>query len=310
MARKLKSEDPAPIGHNSAAEEEANRVQFLSVLSQYDQALVDCEEPKAALKAAQKKVSTIVGLAKSIGIPKWRLEQRHNEMSRPPHENADNILAEARERRWAGIITPEQLKMYEEKTTPEEVMDASDWRSRGYKIGVLGRAANLPEGMPARFTQDFMEGHGDGRKSYLLTLAKNAPKPKGTKAADVAADAAKKLAEDPEQLDIEAAARKLKNDPKFMARGAPDADDGTADDSVPKLALLKAFAMRDPDDAARNAVIAEREAAGEVADPAEVQAFFDDLPLPLDDGFEMTDEEREAQKLRPSVQETEEAPVL
>lgn len=251
MARAVKKSDDhnpnAEHGHNSAAEEEASRVQFLSILSQYDGALGEVEVARAPLKAAQKKVSSIVGLAKAAGIPKWRLEARHDEMNRPPHENADNIIAEARERRWAGIISPEQLRMYEEKTAPEEVMDASDWSSRGYKIGVLGRAADLPDGMPSRFTQDFMGGYDDGRKSYMLTLAKNAPKPKGAKAKDIAADAESKVDEMPE-VDIEGAAKALKNS-DFMKTGAPDAE------------------------------------------------------------FEMTDEEREAQKLRPSVQENEE-PVL
>src|SRR6185369_7335545 len=99
VARKLnsaQSETPA-IGHNSQAEEEASRVQFLSILSQYDSALGEVELARGPLKAAQKKVSSIKGLAKAAGIPAWRLEQRHDEVQRPPHENADNIIAEARE---------------------------------------------------------------------------------------------------------------------------------------------------------------------------------------------------------------------
>lgn len=194
MARKLKdtpnAQNTAGIGDNSQAVEEASRVQFLSLLAQYDGALGELEIAKGPVKAAQKKLSSITGLAKAAGIPKWRLLQRHEEMSRPAFENAENIAAEARERRWAGIITPEQLKMHEEKNTPDEVRDAVDWRSAGYKSGVLGRAATLPEGMPARYTQDFLSGHEDGRKSYMLTLAQNAPKPMGMTAAELAAKAA------------------------------------------------------------------------------------------------------------------------
>ncbi len=178
MAKKLSltpKPDPntrATEGDNSAAVEEASRVQFLSLLSQYDAALSDLEIAKGPVKAAQKKIASITGLAKAAGVPKWRLLQRHDEMNRPPHENADNIIAEARERRWAGIITPEQLKMYEDKNTPQEAMDGIDWQSRGYRLGVLGRAAVLPEGLPPRFTQAFLEGHADAKKAEREAIAK------------------------------------------------------------------------------------------------------------------------------------------
>ncbi len=60
----------------------------------------------------------------------------------------DPIIQEARERRWAGIISPEQLRMYEEKNTPEEVLDATDWGARGLRelAGERERALSFPWG--------------------------------------------------------------------------------------------------------------------------------------------------------------------
>lgn len=215
------AESPPPIGDNSDAVEEGQRVQFLSIISKYDGALADLEVAQGPVRAARKQLSSIKGLAKAAGIPAWRLEQRYEEMQRPAFENADNIAAEARERRWAGIITPEQLKMHTAKDTPDEVRDAVDWRSAGYKAGVLGRAATLPEGMPTRYTQDFLGGHEDGRKSYLLTLAEAVPKPKGASAQQIAEQAAREFKQDNPEVDLDAEAKKLKGS-KFMERSAPD----------------------------------------------------------------------------------------
>lgn len=183
-------------------------------MARYEEALTAIEAAQGPLKAARALRKQVVGLAKASGMPEWRLKQRHDEMSRPTSENADNIAAEARERRWYGIITPEQLKMHTESGTPQEVMDEEDAKTEGFKRGVRGLSAELPDGLHARLTQPFLQGHAAGRTDYMLTLATNVPKPKETTAEQIAADAEGILAQD----EIDAAAKRLKNS-DFMERG-------------------------------------------------------------------------------------------
>lgn len=178
MARKLSDtpkSDPAPIGHNSAEIEEANRIQFLSILAKLDDADAKIEEAAAAVSAARKVRKSIIGLAKQADIPEWQLKQRQDEMRRNTAENAQRIAAEARQRRWTGIITPEQMEMHLGGATPQEAMDAEDAKTEGFKAGVRGRAAVIPDGMHVRFHQDFLRGHEAGRAEYLKTLEANVP---------------------------------------------------------------------------------------------------------------------------------------
>lgn len=198
--RDTKPKDPPTIGHNSAEVEEANRIQLLSVFAKYDAALGELELAQGPVRAARKKLASITGLAKQIGLPKWRLEQRHEEMQRPTHENADNIAAETRERRWLGIITPDQLSMRLDGNTPQEVIDEEDARTEGYKLGVRGKPATIPDTLNPRFHQPFLKGHESGWDDYILTLAENAPKSPGVTAASIVegvrAQAAADFAED------------------------------------------------------------------------------------------------------------------
>lgn len=200
MARRLPRtpapEAPAPQGHNSAAVEEANRVQFLSILAKLDAADADIENAAAVVAAARKVRKSIIGLAKQADIPEWQLKQRQDELKRTPVENAQRIDAEAKQRRWSGIINPEQMAMHLGDSTPQEVKDAEDAKSLGFRDGVRGRAASLPEKMHPRFHQDYLKGHELGRKDYMLTLAENAPKPRGMTAQQVAEQAAKDFAAD------------------------------------------------------------------------------------------------------------------
>jgi hypothetical protein len=190
-------------------------------------------------------------------------------MAQSSGENARQSAREARHRKWLGITSPEQQKMHLEEGTPAEARDEEDWNTEGYKLGLRGRAAELPPTMDARFTQPFMKGHEVGFKAYLATLAENAPKPKGMTAEEVAAKAAEDFAKDNPEIDVEKAARKLKNDPKFMDRSAPpEGGDETVD-------------------------------AGGCAPPVVVGAG-------PDDGFEATPEELAAQKPRQAVVEARE----
>lgn len=222
LSRNTAPESPAPIGDNSAAVEEGARVQLISIMSQYDAALGELEVAQAPVKAARKKLSSIKGLAKAAGIPAWQLEARHDEMQRPTFENAANAEAEAKQRKWLGIITPEQQKMFTGGDTPQETQDEGHWAGEGYKAGLLNKAAQLPEAIPERFVQVWLKAHGDGRKSFLLTIAENVPKPKGMTAQQVAEQAARDFAED--QAAERASIRKAKESLDAMVPVITDED--------------------------------------------------------------------------------------
>lgn len=179
----------AAPGDNVRAAEEADRVQFLSMLTRLNDADAKIEESRAPLKAAQAARKTIIGLAKAAGFPEWELKRRQDEAKRSTEENAEYEARERRQRRWAGIITPEQAKMHLEPDTPEEVRDGDHWKTEGFKAGLRGASAEPPEGIPARFLQDWLQGRDTGFKEYLLGISANAPRPPGTTTEQIANDA-------------------------------------------------------------------------------------------------------------------------
>ncbi|HKT53954.1 MAG TPA: hypothetical protein VJP88_05850 [Caulobacteraceae bacterium] len=222
---------PAPAGDNSARGEEAERVQLISFVAQLTQAEAEIESAKGPLKAAQKKRSGIVNLAKAAGFTAQKLKKRMEEMNRPSSENEADFAEETRHRRWLGITSPEQQKMHLEGNTPKESMDELDWQARGYRDGLRGLEAKPPEGCPPRMDQPYLKGHEKGRAESLAAIAANAPKPLGT-AAKVREQAAKDFAEDnkPEPGTPEAAAAERKAVSQARAaleanlpKGGPDA---------------------------------------------------------------------------------------
>lgn len=191
----------ATPGDNERAAEEADRVQFLSFLTRLNDADAGIEEARAPLKAAQNARKTVIGMAKAAGFPEWELRRRQEEAKRTTAENAEYEARERRQRRWAGIITPEQAKMHLEGDTPEEVRDAAHYKAEGYKAGLRNEAAAPPEGTPARFLQEWMQGHSSGHKDYLLGQAGMSPRPPGSDVQQIADDAAAKLSADTEAGD-------------------------------------------------------------------------------------------------------------
>lgn len=218
MARRLNK--PTPIstpapgpGHNAAAEEEANRIQLISVIAKLGAANDEIERAKGPLRAAQDVRKKIVGLGKAAGFTAKELEARLAEMTMPSREMAEQAAREHRHRRWLGILEPDQTSLLLGDQAPQEAKDETDWRMRGYRVGLQGRAAKLPEGIPPRMDQPFLAGHADGFTAYTAALEGRAPEP------SVAEQAKADYVEDKPEVDVEAAARKLRNDPKFMERG-------------------------------------------------------------------------------------------
>jgi hypothetical protein len=163
------------MGHNSTHGEEAERVQLISFVSQLISADAEVETAKGPYDAAKAKRRGIMKLAGAAGFPAEALKERMEEMNRPASENEQRFAAAARHRLWLGVTSPEQTKMHLEGGTPQEAVDEHDWQARGYRDGLRGLGAKLPEGIPARMDQPYLRGHEIGRKEHLDALEANVP---------------------------------------------------------------------------------------------------------------------------------------
>lgn len=206
---------PTPIGDNSAAGEESERVQLISIVSQLSSAEDAVETAKAPLKAAQKKRSQIIGLGKAAGFTAKELSARLDEMRTGTRDMAEREAREHKHRRWLGIIEPDQSKLILGDQAPQEIKDEAHWKGEGYKAGLRQMAPKPPPECGERFVQAWLAEHSRGLKE--VTLA-NVP---GGKAISEQAKA-DFMADNPE-VDLDAAARKLKKNPEFMSRDGPDA---------------------------------------------------------------------------------------
>lgn len=246
-----------PMGDNSNAAEEAERIQlisFVNKLSGIDGEIIDL---KAPLDAARARRKAIVNLAGAAGFTAEELKARMGEMGKDSREMAGIEVRTARHRRWLAIITPEQVEMHTGGNTPQEVRDEDYWRTEGFKLGLRGLPPVPPDTMEARFLQPFMQGHEAGMKTAMIAVAETAPKLTGG-AATVAKIAEADFRADNPEVDVDAAARKLKNDPKFMARGAGE--------EPPELTIVGAAEAEAPFEAS------EEEIAGQTTRAAVIGA--------------------------------------
>lgn len=175
MARKLKdtpTQSTPGIGDNSAAVEEANRIQLISIVAKLSATEGPIEEAAAALKAARKARSQIIGLGKSAGFPAWELEARLAEMKRGTREMAEIEARERQQRRWLGIIDAEQAELMLGEKAPQEAKDEAHWSGEGYKAGLRQLSSTPPTECPERFVQTYMKAH---EKGLLEVLNANVP---------------------------------------------------------------------------------------------------------------------------------------
>lgn len=209
------------IGDNSRAMEEAERVQLISFVSKLSTAEDAIEAAKVPLKAAQKARSQIVGLAKAAGFTAKELERRLEEMRTPTRVMAETAVREHKHRRWLGILDADQSDLMLGDAAPEETKDEAHWKGEGYKAGLRQMDSKPPAECHTRFHQAYMKEHERG---HLEVLTANAPKATPRSQAEQAAE---DYAADNPEIDVAAAARKLKGDAAFMDRTAPgDPDEG------------------------------------------------------------------------------------
>lgn len=236
MARRLPTGRQAPaqsatprsadIGDNSLHGEEAERVTLLSFVSKLNVQIAEAERLKAPYDAAKKAINTTFKLANAAGLPRKLLERRMEEMNFTTINMAEEAAREAKHRRWLGILEPEQAEMMLGTSAPQEAKDEVHWRAEGYKDGLRMKAREAPKECSPRFLQAYQEGHEKGFGEATLA---NAPKPMPL---TVAEQAKADFEADQREFDEAAAARRLKNDPDFMDRSAPEDEDHIQDEVV------------------------------------------------------------------------------
>lgn len=217
----------AEPGDNSLYGEEADRVQLISVVSKLsaaDEEIAKEEKTVAAAKiplaAAKAKKKTILKLAEAAGFTEEELTKRLEEMHTPIREMARRTDRELKHRRWLGIIDDEQSKLQLGEETPIEAKDEAHWMGEGYKAGLRQLERKPPQECPERFVQPWLVRYDVGLQEVL-----EANVPGGSR---LRAQAQADFAKDNPEVDIDAAARKLKGS-SFMEK-APAWEAGSADD--------------------------------------------------------------------------------
>lgn len=255
----------AEKGDNSAAELEAERIQLISFVSKLTAADSKIAEAKAPFEAAKKARRQVVNLAKAAGFTAEELEARMEEMNNPQRDNPLRIARESRHRLWLGIVRPEQTELQLGDKVPSEAKDEAHWKGEGYKAGLRQMERKPPPECAERFVQPWLGEYDRGLKEVLIA---NAPISAAQRQKAVADQAKADFAKDNPEVDVAAEAKRLANDPKFMAKGAGE--------------------IVDPDSLS-------------VGAEAQGQASGADAP------FEATPEELDAQPGRRAIQERREA---
>jgi len=218
MARTPKptASDDRGIGDNSSGLEEAERVQLISVVHQINSLNERVDAAKVVFDAAKKARNAAFNVAKKM-FSREEIEDRMREMNRPTFEIVEMEARVARHRRWLGIITPEQREMHLTQATPQAAKTLMDYQSAGYRVGLVAGLRKAPPGVTGEEEQAWLQGYDSGKKDGHDAIAANLkPSVREQAAADFAAD------NDMDEEAIKKAARKLKNDPKFMDRTAPE----------------------------------------------------------------------------------------
>lgn len=197
------------IGDNSLAVEEADRIQLISIVSKLSAAEDAIGVARAPLKAAQDHRKTIIGLGKAAGFTADELKARLDEMKTPTREMAERAHREHTHRRWLGILDADQSKLMLGDEAPQEAKDEAHWAGEGLKAGLRQLSATPPTECPERFVQAYMKAHEVGLKQVMEANVPGKSR--------LAQQAEAEFKDDNPEVDVDAAARKLKNS-AFMER--------------------------------------------------------------------------------------------
>lgn len=213
-------------GDNRSAVERAEQAQLLSIVSRLRAHAPKIEAAKKALDDEKAIEKEIYRVATAAGFQKAEIKEYLEDLKPGQGRAVDaREVARVRRRRWLGLSVGEQQPDLEERM-PEEARDEQYWAQQGFAWGLTGGStAVFPEGIPSRMDQIWARAVEAGNLEGQKIIADVAPKLTGGAAA-VGAKAAEDFAADNPEIDVEAAARKLKNDPKFMDRGPGEEEPG------------------------------------------------------------------------------------
>jgi hypothetical protein len=211
------------VGHNGDVPEEAL---FLSHLNKLRKQAGVVAEKKAAYDAEKATMTDLFRMAKVDGFTRKELQAILDDTSAAEPGARRDLVAEeerrAKLRAWAGLPAGSQGDLFD-TATPQEAKDELFYEGLGYAAGLRGDDATAPTDVPPRFVQAWLRGRMSGQEKLAWGLAEAGRvvdrKP------DANAAPVELEPEPEEEFDPDAAARKLKNDPAFMDRSAPDADE-------------------------------------------------------------------------------------
>lgn len=286
--------------------EEAEGIQLLSILGRIKPGLAAVEEARSAMKLKQDAVNDIFRAAKlqSKDFTRERLMELVNDTKPGSRKDVQNN-EETRARFRAILGLPVGLSQTErelEERLPDVERNGMFYRAAGYTDGLSGNAHTLPPGCAeGGFGNLYDEGYKDGQKSMFEAGQAAKAKPKTPPAAA------------PEESELDRK-RREKAEEKAAAEGlaklgeggdVPLADVNKALGDLIPLARLKAMLANDPTNDELGLQVADREAAGEKADPDEVTLLTEEIAAAKGDGFqEATEEELAAQAGRRQADET------
>lgn len=281
--------------------EEAEGIQLLSIMGRAKAQQAKVETARAALKVEQDGLNDIFRAAKlqSKDFTRERLQELIKDTAPGSRRDVQsNEETRARFRRILGLpVGLSDTERELESRLPDVERNGTFYRSAGYTDGLSGNAHTLPPGcVDGGFGNLYDAGYTDGQAA--LHEANQAAKVKPKAAAPAAPPAEetelqRKRREKAEERAVTDGLAKLGDVPLAEVNKA-------LGDMVP-LARLKAMLANDPANDELGLQVADREAAGEKADPDEVTLLTEEIAAAKGDGFEASPEELAAQAGRPSV---------
>jgi hypothetical protein len=227
MARALKKDQepaPPPSGHNKPplSDEDA-----AALTTHYELKIREAQRKVDAIQIDLKSARDVVNghfkrMTADLGFSRKEFEAEV--IATANMSEAEYLAAErkrARLHRLAGKNPGEQLDLVDaiEDTVDDEIAAEAE----GYRAGRRADDPSPPKHIAGIMQPAWMRGWHKGQEENGLRLARAAEvlKARDAPPATVGEQASGDFAEDNPEIDVDAAARKLKNDPAFMDRSAP-----------------------------------------------------------------------------------------
>lgn len=239
---------PGAAGQSPAARPKDDRGgMFHYHLAKVRPLIVAHQEKKAAATAAATSVTsaldTMVADLNAFPGPKVDRDwvKRRIDMA---GRNQRDLLEGLELERWGNQIQgiAEQIDAFGGAETPEAVRDARYFNAQGYHDGLNGLDSNPPDGMHSMYDNDYRTGWANGQAAMLEYSALGARLKEQQAAPQTEPPVNLNPDDEDDEEKIAAAARKLRNDPEFMARGEGEADGDDGKAAAPAPAKPKAKA--------------------------------------------------------------------